>query len=222
MKKIYNINKDFLRFGYNICHYTIHELATFVGCNDWVVKDRMKLFKIKSRTTSEVVKERKSLAKDNNPAWKGGKDRFPKCLICNKRLTSLKAKYCSNHKGISIRKKLGKGKNHHSYIHGGKSINCKIKNYLRTRIWWAIKNNYKSKHTMQLLGCSIDFLKQHLSSKFTSGMSWSNYGKWHIDHIKPCAKFDLSKEEEQRKCFHYTNLQPLWAKDNLRKGCNGI
>jgi hypothetical protein len=49
-------------------------------------------------------------------------------------------------------------------------------------------------------------------------MSWSNYGKWHVDHIKSCASFDLSKEDEQRKCFHYTNLQPLWAEENLSKG----
>ncbi len=48
-------------------------------------------------------------------------------------------------------------------------------------------------------------------------MTWDNYGEWHIDHIKPCALFDFTKEEQQRECFHYTNLQPLWAKDNMRK-----
>jgi hypothetical protein len=49
-------------------------------------------------------------------------------------------------------------------------------------------------------------------------MSWNNYGKWHLDHIKPCASFDLSKKQEQKICFHYSNFQPLWAKDNLIKG----
>ena len=48
-------------------------------------------------------------------------------------------------------------------------------------------------------------------------MAWSNYGKWHIDHIEPCANFDLSIPEEQTACFHYTNLQPLWAEENLKK-----
>ena len=49
-------------------------------------------------------------------------------------------------------------------------------------------------------------------------MSWDNYGDWHIDHIRPCCSFDLSKIEEQEKCFHYSNLQPLWAEENMTKG----
>ena len=71
-----------------------------------------------------------------------------------------------------------------------------------------------------LIGCSLEELKKHLESQFKPGMSWKNRGRngWHIDHIKPCASFDLSKSEEQHKCFHYSNLQPLWAKENLRKG----
>ena len=71
---------------------------------------------------------------------------------------------------------------------------------------------------MFLIGCEVDYLMYYIQSKFTKGMNWNNYGKWHIDHIKPCCSFDLSKASEQRKCFHYTNLQPLWAKDNLSKG----
>lgn len=85
-----------------------------------------------------------------------------------------------------------------------------------------IRETIKSKHSgsMELLGCSIlDFLK-YLESKFTPQMNWENYGKygWHVDHIKPCASFDLTTAEGQRHCFHYTNLQPLWWKDNLVKG----
>jgi hypothetical protein len=97
-------------------------------------------------------------------------------------------------------------------------INRLITNY-RSRINNAIKENTKGKSTKKLIGCSIKFLKSYLESKFTKGMSWKNYGYygWHIDHIKPCSKFDLSKKSEQQKCFHYTNLQPLWMKDNLKK-----
>jgi len=89
---------------------------------------------------------------------------------------------------------------------------------LRNRILCAIKRNYKSKKTVQLIGCSIGQLKDYLGNKFTKDMTWTNYGKWHIDHIRPCCSFDLSKAREQYKCFNYTNLQPLWAKDNLKKG----
>ena len=96
-------------------------------------------------------------------------------------------------------------------------INFKLIRYLRSRIWHALKGNYKSKTTMKLVGCSIEKLKQHLESQFKEGMTFSNYGKWHIDHIRPCTSFDLSKLDEQYKCFHYTNLQPLWAEENLRK-----
>lgn len=96
-------------------------------------------------------------------------------------------------------------------------VNFRLIGNLRHRVWNTIKNNYKSKNTLKLVGCSVDFLKSYLEAFFANGMSWNNYGKWHIDHIKPCASFDLSKSSEQRKCFHYTNLQPLWAKDNLTK-----
>ena len=98
------------------------------------------------------------------------------------------------------------------------NLQYKLCSYLRNRIYQAINNNIKSKTTLKLLGCSIKILKAHLEAKFKPGMSWSNYGKWHIDHIKPCASFDLSKPKEQQKCFNYLNLQPLWALENLKKG----
>jgi len=89
---------------------------------------------------------------------------------------------------------------------------------LRSRISCALKNGYKSNRTETLIGCSILQLADHLSEHFQPGMSMENYGQWHVDHKTPCAFFDLSKSTQQRKCFNYTNLQPLWAKDNLRKG----
>jgi hypothetical protein len=79
----------------------------------------------------------------------------------------------------------------------------------------------KSALTMDLLGCSTEFLKGYLEGQFQKGMSWDNYGKgqgkWQIDHVMPICSFDLSVPQEQRRCFHYTNLQPLWAPDNNRK-----
>lgn len=96
-------------------------------------------------------------------------------------------------------------------------INYKMKHNLKRRMNNAIKGHFKDCSTLKLLGCNLETVRQHLESKFTEGMSWDNYGKWHIDHIMPCASFDLSDPEQQRKCFHYTNLQPLWAKDNMQK-----
>lgn len=95
----------------------------------------------------------------------------------------------------------------------------KLSYNIRTRIRRALKKDFKKSKTIDLLGCSIEFLKVYLENKFKEGMSWENYGRygWHIDHIKPCSKFDLTQESEQKKCFNYTNLQPLWAVDNLKK-----
>lgn len=102
-------------------------------------------------------------------------------------------------------------------------IEYKIKFNLRSRIRMAIKNQYgnKSVKTLELLGCTIDECRQYLESLFLEGMSWENYGThgWHIDHILPCSSFDLTDIEQQKKCFNYTNLQPLWAIDNIKKGC---
>ena len=96
----------------------------------------------------------------------------------------------------------------------------RIQKSLRIRVYRALKDRNKSAATLTLLGCSINELRAHLERQFTAGMTWDNYGVkgWHIDHKKPCAAFDLSDPTQQRECFHYTNLQPLWAKDNLSKG----
>ena len=71
---------------------------------------------------------------------------------------------------------------------------------------------------MELIGCNIDQLKKHLSKKFKNGMNWNNHGEWHVDHIKPCASFDLKCPVQQLACFNYNNLQPLWASENMSKG----
>lgn len=97
-------------------------------------------------------------------------------------------------------------------------IDFKIRGYLRSRLWHALKGRNKSRPTMFLIGCDIDYLMYHIQEQFEPDMSWDNYGLWHIDHIKPCSSFDLTKESEQLKCFNYTNLQPLWAEENIRKG----
>ena len=96
------------------------------------------------------------------------------------------------------------------------SVNDRIKR------WGATKGD----RSWALIGCSVEWLKVHIESLWQPGMSWDNHGvwkcegppKWHLDHIRPVASFDLTNPEEQKRCFHWTNLQPLWAEENLAKG----
>lgn len=69
----------------------------------------------------------------------------------------------------------------------------------------------------EFIGCSPLELVRHIERQFTRGMSWENYGKWHVDHIRPCASFDLTDQEQVKQCFHFSNLQPLWGADNMAK-----
>jgi hypothetical protein len=98
-------------------------------------------------------------------------------------------------------------------------VNYRLKCNLRSRLYGALKRGRKSAATMVLLGCSIEKLRQHLESLFTEGMRWAALmrGEIEVDHIVPVAAFDLTAPEQQRACFHYSNLQPLWKKDNRRK-----
>jgi len=93
---------------------------------------------------------------------------------------------------------------------------------IRDRIRKALKAQRANKNntTCELTGCDRTELRKYLESLFTEGMSWDNQGRngWHIDHIRPCVSFDLTDPEQQKICFHYSNLQPLWAEDNRKKG----
>jgi hypothetical protein len=99
------------------------------------------------------------------------------------------------------------------------SLNEKIKHALRTRLNDALNGRTKVGSAIKNLNCSIEELKTYLESKFQEGMSWENHSLhgWHIDHIVPLASFNLEDPEELKKACHYTNLQPLWAEDNLKK-----
>jgi len=101
-------------------------------------------------------------------------------------------------------------------------ISFRILKNLRSRIRFALKKGQiiKADTTENLLGCSVPDFKKYFTSLFTKDMTWDRFmaGEIHIDHIIPCAKFDLTQESQQRICFHYTNLQPLWKVDNLKKG----
>ena len=116
------------------------------------------------------------------------------------KINTLKKSYCKNKRKTDIQFRLS----------------CN----LRSRLKSAIKGNYKAGSAVKDLGCTVEQLKQYLESKFKPGMTWDNWtvDGWHIDHIKPLASFDLTDRNQLLEACHYTNLQPLWAKDNLSKG----
>lgn len=100
-------------------------------------------------------------------------------------------------------------------------VEYRIVRKMRANLRTCLKNYKlkKTEKTFELIGCSIETFRKHMEQKFQVGMNWDNHGVkgWHIDHIIPCSHFDLKNIEEQKKCFHYTNLQPLWWYDNLSK-----
>lgn len=106
------------------------------------------------------------------------------------------------------------------YLEQKKDINFVLKKNFRSRFFNALKDSHKHSSVLKYLGCSIKEVKTYLESKFQPGMTWDNYGTkgWHIDHIVPLERFDHTDEHQIYKAWHYTNLQPLWWQDNLRKG----
>ena len=91
---------------------------------------------------------------------------------------------------------------------------------LRRRMSHALQGRLKVATTKEFLGCSPEEFREHLENQFREGMSWENHGDWHIDHRKPCHSFDLESGEEQRKCFHHSNLQPMWGAENISKNAS--
>ena len=100
------------------------------------------------------------------------------------------------------------------------NITWRITQSLRRRLGKICENIGigKAAPTLQLLGCSVGVFKRYIEAQFKPGMTWANRGKvWHMDHIKPCAFFDLTDKNQQRECFHYTNFQPLIIEENFHK-----
>jgi len=98
----------------------------------------------------------------------------------------------------------------------------RLMNSTRTRIAAAMKDKGARKHsrTLTLLGCTVEKYRAYLEAKFLPGMTWDNHGEWHVDHIIAVSRFNLSTKAGQRAAFRYTNTQPLWGPDNIRKGVN--
>lgn len=151
---------------------------------------------------ADNTKRNKKRKKETNRLWH---------LRNRDRILARQAKYRKSHKDQILARKMIK---YHT------DANFRVKETLRSRICAALKGVNKSAATMRLLGCTWQEFMHYMEKQFVADMSWENYGKWHIDHIKPCKSFDLTKESEQYECFNYSNLQPLWAEENLSKGCS--
>jgi hypothetical protein len=119
-----------------------------------------------------------------------------------------KQEWIKNNRELNNQKKRNKYKNN---INHRISINVRnrMNNFLKS------KNIQKRNKTFEVIGCSPDFLKEHIENQFIDGMSWNNRNEWHIDHIIPLSS--AKTEEELYSLCHYTNLQPLWVEDNLKK-----
>ena len=191
---------------------TMTETKTSLMQNDWrditdpKLRKKMRL-KAKSQRGSQRFKEK-------NPEYYKKYNKEYRAKNRNKLTLKQKEWYYKN------RQKRCLYMNNYVKERRDKDIQFKIRHTLRSRFYQAIKKNHKTGRAIKNLGCSVLELKNYLESKFLTGMTWDNYGLdgWHIDHVKPLSAFDLSDEKEMLKAFHYINLQPLWAKDNLYKG----
>ena len=121
---------------------------------------------------------------------------------------------------IKNRKRLSYKANIYQIARRKVDIQFKMRQSLRVRLCRALNGHFKSGSAVKDLGCTIDELKFYLEGQFKDGMTWENWTTdgWHIDHKIPLSFFDLTNKEQFLKACHYTNLQPMWAKENLSKG----
>lgn len=166
---------------------------------------------------------------------KANSERASKWYHANKERVSLRAKahYYANRDRILARHKKYKKENRAKITARDRetklvyqrkqfktNILFRLSMNLRNRLNRAIERDSKQGSAVRDLGCTIPELKVHLEGLFQDGMTWDNYGEWHIDHVRPLATFDLTNRDEHLKACHYMNLQPLWKRDNLAKGKN--
>lgn len=189
--------------------------------NSSAIKARSKKW---ARDHKELVNERARRNYEKNP--EEIKKRSRDYNFNNReKISTNKKRYYSENKEIIIKKQIER-----NAIKLKTDLNFRIKITLGTRIRSALKNANATKKnkTIEYLGTSIPEFRKHMekqfyiNSKTNEMMSWENVGKWHIDHIIPCASYDLTDIKAQKKCFHYTNLRPLWAEENLKKGAKFI
>jgi len=229
--KICNIEKPLSEFysGCNKCTNCVAaQKKSYYESNKDKISEQKKLYYIEKKT--EMAEKKKVYYENNKEHLKEynknnyyvNKEGRAEYYQINKEIIVKKRKiYKSTHKEL-----VKAQRRKHTKKQMLTNVNYKLRKNIRGRINNAIINGFgkKSHKTTVLLGCDWNTVRMHLESQFVNGMSWDNYGLfgWHIDHIRPCASFDLTDVDQQKECFNYKNLQPLWARDNLVKGCTFI
>ena len=187
------------------------------------MQEYMKVYFRNPKNKKKLMGNHKRWIKENKLRWREIQNRGQKKyhdteygrIATNNRMNRWREKNRKYH--LKQQKKWRKKR----YLIYKKLPKYRIEASLRNRFRKILKAQkvQKKNHAIQLLGCDINFFKKYVAKKFKPGMSWDNWNlySWHLDHIRPCSSFDLTKEEEQKRCFHYTNLQPLWATENLKK-----
>jgi len=197
------------------------------------VKDRERIYfqknkeKINERRKKHRLKNKDKINKRNREKYKENKQQLKYYLENRERIREVQRQYRLKNKEkikeLEKRNCLKYKEKKKKYIKERLQTDkeFKIAINLRNRIRGAVtnQNSKKSFKFVELLGCTVIEAREHIEKQFKDGMTWENYGVfgWHIDHIVPCCYFDLQDPEQQKKCFHYTNLQPLWAYENLSK-----
>lgn len=175
---------------------------------------------IKTYRKSYYYKNKEALNKKSNLWYKQNQNKVKNYKETNKEKIKKKQKsyykeYYKRNKKQLLQKNLNYVKNRRKH-----DTVFNLRYIMRRRIQKILFSNKKSLPTEKFIGCTSKKLKEYLEAQFKPGMTWKNHGQygWHIDHIKPCSLFNRSNIKEQQKCFHYTNLQPLWWYENLEKG----
>ena len=177
--------------------------------HQWYLKNKKKVKK-KHQTPKyrSIQKKLRIKNKEKNSAYSKEYRSRPK-------IKELKKKYNIKY-APRLRKRVAKRKK--------TDVNFKLRLALSKRVLAAVKfaKTKKAFKTQELIGCSIKTMRKHLEEQFKEGMTWQNHGRygWHIDHIRPLEKFDLSDPKQQLIAFNYKNCQPLWWRENLEKGAN--
>jgi len=168
---------------------------------------------------NKYIKQYQNLSKDQikeyQQFWYLGNKEKLKNIYDSKKETKLlyQKEYYQNNK-----EKRNEYLKHYHKNKYNNDVDFKLSISFRTRIIAALKGNFKEDKTFSLLGCNIKEFKLYLETQFLKEMNWDNHGYiWEIDHIKPCAMFDLSDPKQQKECFHYTNHQPLFKTTEIAK-----